>query len=636
MVAERSRRKQQKQIFVSYSRSDRITIDQIVTMLRDKHYLLWMDVDERGIEPGEDWKRELVTQMSASEAVLACVSPDFLKSKYCQEEIAQAKDENKPIFPVIVRRLEPEQSLKTMGLDHLQYIDLTQGLDHGIARLRHVLPRPQFPLRQQIQRIGFALVALLLLSLFTLVVALSSGLGTSLFGSNATPSPTPIPSLRNYDLGIAVAYFEVPDDGTVEWDEADALAEQILTRLESELSGFTERTELTLGFLAPSSIGRVQGATPAEREANARDLARRHDADIVLYGLITRQSTGILDVQPEFYVVPETFADALEITGSYRLGKQIQVDGTLTAIRNVMSVNQPLSNRIAAAAEIFIGLTYYGLEQYELALQSFELAEQFPFWDETEGREVLYVLKGNTYVRMASVDGQNGDTIRSRTRLNTAIDEYTEATLIAPSYARPYTGLASAYYVLWNLSAQENEADPTLLTDAQSALESAENAPDISLDIGVNTREMFARLQIDYALWAYHQDTLTQSERDALHGEILSTAQGIIRRYDNGSNPSVQELASEAYIMLGLAAYGLGDCEEATQEYLQGIELAMSPRRKMFFYGYLGECYYELAEYDQAETAFIDALEQAREAGELSNPILGTYESRLDDIRSNS
>jgi hypothetical protein len=32
-----------------------------------------------------------------------------------------------------------------MGLDHLQYIDLTQGLDHGIARLRHVLPRPQFP-----------------------------------------------------------------------------------------------------------------------------------------------------------------------------------------------------------------------------------------------------------------------------------------------------------------------------------------------------------------------------------------------------------------------------------------------------------------------------------------------------------
>ena len=70
-------------LFVSYSRSDRIAVDKLVADLRQRGYVLWMDVDERGIEPGEDWQRELTKQMSASEGVFACISPDFLASPYC-------------------------------------------------------------------------------------------------------------------------------------------------------------------------------------------------------------------------------------------------------------------------------------------------------------------------------------------------------------------------------------------------------------------------------------------------------------------------------------------------------------------------------------------------------------------------
>ena len=51
-------------LFVSYSRSDRIAVDKLVADLRQRGYVLWMDVDERGIEPGEDWQRELTKQMS--------------------------------------------------------------------------------------------------------------------------------------------------------------------------------------------------------------------------------------------------------------------------------------------------------------------------------------------------------------------------------------------------------------------------------------------------------------------------------------------------------------------------------------------------------------------------------------------
>ncbi len=40
---------QNAQLFVSYSRSDRISVDKLVADLRQRNYKLWMDVDEQGI-----------------------------------------------------------------------------------------------------------------------------------------------------------------------------------------------------------------------------------------------------------------------------------------------------------------------------------------------------------------------------------------------------------------------------------------------------------------------------------------------------------------------------------------------------------------------------------------------------------
>src|SRR5215213_6593588 len=119
-----SRSHQRAHIFISYSRRDRLAVDRLVNDLTWRSYRLWIDVAERGIEPGEDWRQELIKQMSAAEAVIACISPDFLSSPYCREEIDQARRENKPIYPVIVRALNVGQSLGDIGLDHLQFVDL--------------------------------------------------------------------------------------------------------------------------------------------------------------------------------------------------------------------------------------------------------------------------------------------------------------------------------------------------------------------------------------------------------------------------------------------------------------------------------------------------------------------------------
>ena len=137
-LPDKSRKQQKAQIFISYSRSDRLAVDQLARDLRKRHYALWMDVDEKGIEPGEEWVEELKKQISASEGMIACVSPDFLKSPYCRAEIEQAQREGKAIYPVIVRRLEAGQSMADMSLSHLQYVDLTQEYRQSLKRLMRV------------------------------------------------------------------------------------------------------------------------------------------------------------------------------------------------------------------------------------------------------------------------------------------------------------------------------------------------------------------------------------------------------------------------------------------------------------------------------------------------------------------
>src|SRR5260370_36510434 len=98
----RNSKTQTGQIFMSYSRSDRLAVDRLFGDLRKHYYRLWMDVDERGIEPGEDWRQQLGGQMAASEAVVACISADFLSSTNFQGGIARAPQLGKSSYPVIL------------------------------------------------------------------------------------------------------------------------------------------------------------------------------------------------------------------------------------------------------------------------------------------------------------------------------------------------------------------------------------------------------------------------------------------------------------------------------------------------------------------------------------------------------
>jgi len=283
--------------------------------------------------------------------------------------------------------------------------------------------------------------------------------------------------------------------------------------------------------------------------------------------------------------------------------------------------------------QIFGGLIYYALEDYEDALIAFETASEVPDWNNTEGKEVLHVLIGNTYVKLASVEAQNGNIALAQQWLNSADETYQLAVNLAPDYSRPYTGLASSEYLRWNVDFQEiGTSDRTYLERSLDYLDAAENALDGSKDIGIQTKELFIRLQVTFVSWQFHKQEFSDSELEVIYDEIQHIAEQIIRRYDDGNNPSVQEITSETNSILGLTAMTQGNCDEAIDFFEAAINLSFSRQRQMFFYGWQGDCYLSINQPALAAQIYEKALDIAQEL-DASQDTIDRYQSELTELR---
>ena len=575
--------------------------------------------------------------MAASEAVVACVSPDFLRSPYCRAEIEQALDEEKAIFPVFVRRLEAGQSLAEFKLAHLQYIDLTAEYAAGLRRLWAALPRPPLTPGQVLQRVRVGLLVAVLLVALIALVALSTNLGDRLFSPPATATLTPTPSVADRDIGVIVARFTVLDGSdSVTPEDAALLSERFSNRLEPELHEAMAQLSLTLGYLGPGTVGLLQGETRADRETSARALARAYGADIVVYGVLRRNTrTRQIELQPEYYVVPESFSEALEMTGAFRFGDEIGIDPPL---ESAFAATGALSARTEALAYVVTGLSKYVLEDFAGALSSFELAADVPNWDTAEGREVLHVLLGNAHLKLAQEAGFRCTREAVLVGAEAAITEYQAAQELAPDYSRAYAGLASAHYIRGLWAAPENDgcaAQLITLEPLESALdylEQAEAATDQPSEIGVRTKLLMTRAQTLYFLWNTVEQ-FTPEEYDGLYDGLQQATAETIRNYARGDYPSVAALVVEAYILRGHALQVLGQYSAALDEYELALAVeGISAVRHMFGVGWIADCYYQLGDYAEAARRYQEALGIART---LDNAPAATYfeERRADAYR---
>lgn len=123
-------------IFVSHSSRDSAVAAEIKAWLSSQGFdNVFLDIDKHsGIPPGANWERKLYQEIDSSHAVILILTSNWLDSKWCFVEFAQARTLGKAIFPVIVAP-GGEQFIAP----DIQYLDLRSDRQGGLTRLAHEL-----------------------------------------------------------------------------------------------------------------------------------------------------------------------------------------------------------------------------------------------------------------------------------------------------------------------------------------------------------------------------------------------------------------------------------------------------------------------------------------------------------------
>jgi tetratricopeptide (TPR) repeat protein len=94
-------------IFISHSSRDNELAAQMKAWLDQQGYeQVFLDFDKHsGLQAGEHWERELYEKIARCHAVILILTPNWLDSKWCFVEFAQARALGKIIFPVVLSPL---------------------------------------------------------------------------------------------------------------------------------------------------------------------------------------------------------------------------------------------------------------------------------------------------------------------------------------------------------------------------------------------------------------------------------------------------------------------------------------------------------------------------------------------------
>lgn len=113
-------------LFISYARVDKPYCSQIVDTL-DVHDV-WYD---QRLHAGQQWWTEIERRLNWCEGIVYLLSPDSVRSEYCQRELAIARSVGKHVFPVLIHAATaiPQE------LANYQYADLSRGLTAEAVKL---------------------------------------------------------------------------------------------------------------------------------------------------------------------------------------------------------------------------------------------------------------------------------------------------------------------------------------------------------------------------------------------------------------------------------------------------------------------------------------------------------------------
>jgi hypothetical protein len=120
-------------VFISYSRRDMATADALVTALEGTAFEV--TIDRRDLPYGEEWQKELADFIRGSDTVVWLVSPDSVKSPWCNWELGEVGRLNKRLVPVKIRHVVPEELPEALGKIHLLPVEGVYAAEQHFATL---------------------------------------------------------------------------------------------------------------------------------------------------------------------------------------------------------------------------------------------------------------------------------------------------------------------------------------------------------------------------------------------------------------------------------------------------------------------------------------------------------------------
>lgn len=255
--------------------------------------------------------------------------------------------------------------------------------------------------------------------------------------------PPPLPK-GSFNVGVMKFVSLVPD---IPAGEADTLSDSFYETLADPEIGVIARSlseelnsDMPVETRGPDQIGAPQGNNPEAFAAYAAQLAEQQNLTVLIYGFIAQNEQGLY-LQPVFFLPEndEQIDFGREIGGANHFGTPLPLKLPLLSGGELTRQNAVLKGRITALGHVILGLRDYSRQRYPEAIADFDRALSPAYWPTNEGKEVVYLLQGATYMGQANT--LNPGRLEYRQVLSQAETAFRQAYGLNFRYARPYLGL---------------------------------------------------------------------------------------------------------------------------------------------------------------------------------------------------
>ncbi len=346
------------------------------------------------------------------------------------------------------------------------------------------------------------------------------------------------PSKMTGNFNVAVAQFgEIQENGSI---KSSLHAEKI----SSTLFGFLDSEYQASGLGLDVQISH-KNMPLIQEDAQAKELAKKVNADIVIYGNVFVQGNSA-EFSPRFYVAERP--DTKELTGQEELANPIAFN--LSQLGTQDQVNAEIRARTAILLNFTKSLIYVSKKDSDSALRAVQTAittaEKLP--RPFAGQEVLYLLAAKI------LTGQN-----ETDKANEMLDQ---SLILNPNYARAYLARGNIYYI----QANNSNFDSQLLEKAKAQYELAYQATDQpeSAYIPIKAHAALGNIFV----------VLAQKDNDQnLFSEAIKNYKYVVDEYQRTQDPYLKSYASIAYFGLGAAYERQGKVQDAVDSYKKASEL---------------------------------------------------------------